>query len=91
MIERNIQARLIYEQNKIINLYSRHNKSCTVSIIPMEIDDGNATFNSLHYNDIIITAIERSDIVVKVFHQKVQEFKVLVIKRGVLRKCIAYT
>ena len=55
MIERNIQARLIFEQNKIMNLYSRHNKSCTESIIPMEIDDGNASFNSLHYNDIIIS------------------------------------
>ena len=42
MIERNIQARLIFEQNKITNLYSRRNKSCTESIIPMEIDDGNA-------------------------------------------------
>ena len=38
-----------------MNLYSRHNKSCTESIIPMEIDDGNASFNSLHYNDIIIS------------------------------------
>ena len=55
MIERNIQARLIFEQKKIMNLYSRHNKSCTESIIPMEIDDGNASFNSLHYNYIIIS------------------------------------
>ena len=54
MIERNIEARLIFEQNKIMNLYRRHNKSCTESIIPMEIDYGNASFNSLHYNDIII-------------------------------------
>ena len=38
MIERNIQARLIFQQNKIMNLYSRHNKSCTEYIIPMEID-----------------------------------------------------
>ena len=38
-----------------MNLYSRHNKSCTESIIPMEIDDVNASFNSLHYNDIIIS------------------------------------
>ena len=37
------------------------------------------------------TAIDRPGIVVKVFHQKVQEFKELVIKRGDLRKCIAYT
>ena len=37
------------------------------------------------------TAIDRPHIVVKVFHQKVQEFKELVTKRGVLRKCIAYT
>ena len=35
MIERNIQARLIFEQNKIMNMYSRHNKSCTESIIQM--------------------------------------------------------
>ena len=55
MIERNIQARLIFEQNNIMNLYSRHNKSCTECIIPMEIDDGNASFNSLLYNDIIIS------------------------------------
>ena len=55
MIERNIQARLIFEQNKIMNLYSRHNQSCTESIIPMEIDYGNASFNSLHYNDLIIS------------------------------------
>ena len=40
--------------------------------------------NLEHYG----TAIDRPDIVVKVFHQKVQEFKELVIKRGVLRKCI---
>ena len=38
-----------------MNLYSRHNKSCTESIIPIEIDDANASFNSLHYNDIIIS------------------------------------
>ena len=56
IIERNIQARLNFEQNKIMNSYSRHNKSCTESIIPMEIDDGNASFNSLHYNDIIISS-----------------------------------
>ena len=37
------------------------------------------------------TAIDQPDIVVKVFHQKVQEFKELVIKRRVLRKCITYT
>ena len=55
MIERNIQARLIIEQNKIMNLYSRHNKSCTESIIPMEIDNGNLSFNPLHYNHIIIS------------------------------------
>ena len=55
MIERNIQARLIFEQNKIMNLYSKHNKSCTESIIPTEVDDGNASFNSLHYNHIIIS------------------------------------
>ena len=55
MIERNIQARLIFEQNKIMNLYRRHNRSCTESIIPIEIDDGNPSFNSLHYNDIIIS------------------------------------
>ena len=55
MIERKIQARLTFEQNKIINLYSRHNKSCPESIIPMEIDDGNASFNSSHYNYIIIS------------------------------------
>ena len=55
MIERNIQARLIFEQYKIMNLYSRHSKSCTEPIIPMEIDDGNASFNSLHYNDRIIS------------------------------------
>ena len=43
--------------------------------------------NLEHYE----TAIDRPDIVVKVFHLKVQEFKELVIKRGVLGKCIAYT
>ena len=43
--------------------------------------------NLEHYE----TAIDRPDIVVKVFHQKVQEFKELVIKQGALRKCIAYT
>ena len=43
--------------------------------------------NLEHYE----TAIDRPDIVVKVFHHKVQEFKELVITRGVLRKCIAYT
>ena len=43
--------------------------------------------NIEHYE----TAIDRPHIVVKVFHQKVQEFKELVIKRGVLRKCVAYT
>ena len=48
IIERNIQARFNFEQNKIMNSYSRHNKSCTESIIPMEIDDRNASFNSLH-------------------------------------------
>ena len=37
------------------------------------------------------TAIDRPHIVVEVFHQKVQEFKELVIKRDVLGKCIAYT
>ena len=43
--------------------------------------------NLEHYE----TVIDWPDIVVKVFHQKVQEFKELVIKRGVLQKCIAYT
>ena len=38
-----------------MNLYSRHNKSCTESIIPIEIDHGNASFNLLHYNDINIS------------------------------------
>ena len=45
-------------------------------------------FENLEYYE---TAIDRPDIVVKVFHQKVQEFKELVIKQGVLRKGIAYT
>ena len=44
-------------------MYSKHNKSCTEYIIPMEIDDENASFNSLHYNDLIIslenTALEK--------------------------------
>ena len=55
IIERNIQGRLNFAQNKIMNSYSRYNKSCTESIIPIEIDYGNASFNSLHYNDIIIS------------------------------------
>ena len=38
-----------------MNFYSWHSKSCTESIIPMEIEDGNASFNWLHYNDIIIS------------------------------------
>ena len=43
--------------------------------------------NFEHYE----TAVDRPDIDVKIFHQKVQEFKELVIKRGVLGKCIADT
>ena len=68
----------------IVNRYGKPDLFITMTCNPnlKEISE-----NLEHYE----TAIDRPDIVVKVFHQKVQEFKELVIKRGVLRKCIAYT
>ena len=68
----------------IVNCYGKPYLFITMSCNPnwKEIST-----NLEHYE----TAIDRPDIVVKVFHQKVQQFKELVIKRGVLRECIAYT
>ena len=67
----------------IVNRYGKPDLFITMTCNPnfKEISE-----NLEHYE----TAIDRPDIVVKVFHQKAQEFKELVIKRGVLRKCIAY-
>ena len=68
----------------IVNRYGKPDFFITMTCNPYwkEISE-----NLEHYE----TSIDRPDIVVKVFHQKVQEFKELVIKRVVLRKCIAYT
>ena len=68
----------------IVNWYRKPDLFITMTCNPnlKEISE-----NLEHYE----TAIDRPDIIVKVFHQKVQEFKELVIKLGVLRKCIAYT
>ena len=68
----------------IVNRYGKDDLFITMTCNPnwKEISK-----NLEHYE----TALDRPDIVVKVFHQKVQEFKKLVIKRGVLGKCIAYT
>ena len=68
----------------IVNRYGKPDLFITMTCNPnwKEISE------NLEHNE---TAIDRPDIVVKVFHPKVQEFKELVIKRGVSGKCIAYT
>ena len=68
----------------IVHRYGKPDLFITMTCYPnwKEISE-----NFEHYE----TAIDRPDIIVKVFHQKVQEFKELVIKRGVLGKCIADT
>ena len=68
----------------IVNRYGKPDLFITMTCNPnLKEISGNLE----HYE----TAIDRPDIVDKVFHKKVQEFKELVIKRGVLRKYIAYT
>ena len=68
----------------IVNRYGKPNLfiTMTCNLNLKEISE-----NLEHYE----TAIDRPDIVVKVLHQEAQEFKELVMKGRVLRKCIAYT
>ena len=68
----------------IVNRYGKPDLLITMTCNPIRKE---ILENLEHYE----TAIDRPDIVVKLFYQKVQEFNELVIKRGVLGQCIAYT